>query len=160
MDVPELFRHLLKTIIRSKDRGFQKAIADKCGIDPGHLSDFLAGRKKLSEAKRVVVVEYLGYEYDEFLSMAKHGVEIDSEGNLIPLKATQGIKRIYSRASDQDRPPGDMLANFNNKKKARECIDKLIEIDRIEPEKLEPVEMFLCGFLEGLKPQKKTAENT
>jgi len=53
-----------------------------------------------------------------------------------------------------------MLANFNNKKKARNCIDKLLEIDKIEPEKLEPVEMFLCGFLEGLKPQKKMVNNS
>jgi len=126
MDTPGIFRHTLKIIIRSKDRGFQKSIADKCGIDPGHFSDFLAGRKKLSEAKRVVVVEYLGYEYDEFLSMAKGGVKIDGEGKLIPLKATQGIKRIYSRASDQESPTGDMLAVFSNKRVARECYEKLL----------------------------------
>jgi hypothetical protein len=41
--------------------------------------------------------------------------------------------------------------------KKRECIDRLLEIDRIEPEKLERAAHYLCGFLEGLKPQKKTA---
>jgi hypothetical protein len=41
--------------------------------------------------------------------------------------------------------------------KKRECIDRLLEIDRIEPDKLERVAHYLCGFLEGLKPQKKTA---
>lgn len=160
MDIPELFRHLLKIIIRSKNRGFQKAIADNCGIDPGHLSDFLAGRKKLSEAKRVVVVEYLGYEYDEFLSMAKGGVKIDTEGNLIPPKATQTIKRIYSRASDRENPTGDMLANFSNKRVARECYEKLLEVDRIDPDKLNSINFIIHAFLEGLRPQKKTANHT
>jgi len=49
-----------------------------------------------------------------------------------------------------------MLVNFSNKKMARECIDRLLEIDRIEADKLERVAHYLCGFLEGLKPQKKT----
>ncbi len=52
-----------------------------------------------------------------------------------------------------EKERGGMLVNFSNKKMVRECIDRLLEIDKIEPEKLEPVEMFLCGFLEGLKPQ-------
>jgi len=47
------------------------------------------------------------------------------------------------------RKPGDMLAHFNNKKMARKCID------RIEPNMLERVALYLCGFLEGLKTQKK-----
>jgi len=58
------------------------------------------------------------------------------------------------------RKPGDMLAHFSNKKMARECIDRLLEIDRIEPDKLERVAHYFCGFLEGLKPQKKQVLET
>jgi len=72
-------------------------------------------------------------------------------------ESIQKPKCIYSRASDQESATGDMLANFSNKKMARECADRLLEIDRIEPDKLERVAHYLCGFLEGLKPQKKTA---
>jgi len=39
--------------------------------------------------------------------------------------------------------------------KPGECVDRLLEIDRIEPAKLERVAHYLCGFLEGLKHQKK-----
>lgn len=156
MDTSELFRNMFKIIIRSKKRGFQKNLCEKCGIDPRQLSDYLGGRKPLSEPKRISIVEELGYEYDEFLSMAKSGAQVDSEGNLIPLGTTQSIKRIYSRTSDRENVTGDMLEAFNNKKSARNCIDRLLEIDRIEPGKVERVEHYLCGFLEGLKPQKKT----
>lgn len=39
--------------------------------------------------------------------------------------------------------------------KKKEYIEKLLEIDRIEPYRLERVAHYLCGFLEGLKPQEK-----
>jgi len=54
------------------------------------------------------------------------------------------------------RKPGDTLALFSNKKMAKVCIDRRLEIDRIEPAKLERVAHYICGFLEGLKPHKKT----
>ena len=72
-------------------------------------------------------------------------------------KSPEKSRRIYSRASDRESATGDMLANFSDKKTARECLEKLLEIDRIEPGRLERVAHYLCGFLEGLKPQKKTA---
>jgi len=157
MDTVKIFRDLLTITIRSKPQGFQGSLAKKCGVDPNQLSDFLYGRKTLSESKRIAIVEYLGFEYDEFLSMGKGKPEIAADGTLRRPKADGKTKTIYSRACDRDRPPGDMLANFNNKNKARVCIDKLIEIDGIDPDRLEAVEIFLCGYLEGLKPQKKTA---
>ena len=157
MDAPEIFRNLLKMMVRSKKRGFQSELAQKCGVDPKHLSDFLGGRSVLSESKRIAIVEELGFEYDEFLAMGKGHPKTDSEGNLKPAKSTQFKPRIHSRACDRDRPPGDMLSNFNNRNKARVCVDKLLEIDGLDPERLDAVEIFLCGYLEGLKPQKKTA---
>ena len=71
-------------------------------------------------------------------------------------KSPEKSRHIYTRTSDQESPTGDMLAHFSNKKSARECIDRLLEVDRIEPDKLERVAHYLYGFLEGLKPQKKT----
>lgn len=75
-------------------------------------------------------------------------------------KSTQQPKCIYSRASDKENRTGDMLANFSDKKMARECLDKLLEIDRIEPDRLKRVENYLRGLLDGLRPQKKTANNS
>jgi len=72
-------------------------------------------------------------------------------------KSPEKSRHIYTRTSDQENPTGDMLTHFSNKKIARECIDRLLEVDRIEPDKLERVAHYLYGFLEGLKPQKKTA---
>ncbi|MDY6789870.1 MAG: hypothetical protein SWH54_01260 [Thermodesulfobacteriota bacterium] len=69
---------------------------------------------------------------------------------------TQKPKGIYSRASDRETVIGDMLANFNNKKIARECIEKLLEIDRINPGKLESLNFIIYAFLEGMRPEKKT----
>ncbi len=40
--------------------------------------------------------------------------------------------------------------------KKRECIDRLLEIDRIEPDKLENINFIIYAFLEGMRPQKKT----
>jgi len=88
------------------------------------------------------------------------GTADDIKEALKTAKPSQNIKRIYSRASDQESATGDMLVNFSNKKSARNCIDKLLEIDRIEPGKVERVEHYLCGVLEGLKPQKKMANNS
>ena len=70
--------------------------------------------------------------------------------------ATQKTRRIYSRASDREKSTGDMLANFSNKKKARECYEKLLEIDHIDPDKLNSINFIIHAFLEGLRPQKKS----
>ncbi len=56
-----------------------------------------------------------------------------------------------------EKEKGGRQAHFSNKKMARECTDRLLEIDRIEADRTERVVHYLCGFLEGLKPQKKTA---
>jgi len=75
-------------------------------------------------------------------------------------KSPEKSRRIYSRTSDQESPTGDMLAHFSNKKSARECIDRLLEIDRINPDRLKRVETFLHGILEGIRPEKKTENNS
>ena len=162
MDAPEIFRNLVKMVVQSKKRGFQSELAQKCGVDPKHLSDFLGGRSVLSESKRIAIVETLGYEYDEFLSIGKNGAEIGADGKLKPSTFIQKVQRIYSRACDVERVSGDMLERFNNKKLARQCIDRLVEIDSSGPAKLERVDNFLYGYLEGIKsngaPEKMNGE--
>lgn len=49
-----------------------------------------------------------------------------------------------------------MLNNFTNKRMAKECIDKLLEIDRMNPNGLEKINFILHTFLAGMRTQKKT----
>ena len=70
--------------------------------------------------------------------------------------ASKKPKCIYSRASDKERPTGDLLANFSDKKVARECIEKLLEIDQIDPDKIKSINFIIYAFLEGMRSQKKT----
>ncbi len=59
-----------------------------------------------------------------------------------------------------EKEKGGMLANFSNKKTARECLEKLAEIDEIDPDKLESINVIIHAFLEGMRPQKKTVNNS
>jgi len=38
--------------------------------------------------------------------------------------------------------------------KKREGIDRLLEIDRIDPDKLESINFIIYAFFEGMRPQK------
>jgi len=156
MDTVKIFRELLTLVIKSKPPGYQGELAKRCGIDPSHLSDFLHGRKPLSESKRIAVVLELGFEYDEFLALGKGKAEMGADGRLRRAKTGQNPRVIYSRACDQNRPPGDMLSIFTNKKKARQILDCLLEIDAIDPDRLDTVETYISGYVQGMKPQKKT----
>ncbi len=68
----ELFREGFKiTIDYYSERGFQASIADKIGISRQFMSDFVNGRKMLSEEKRESIAKYIGYSYPAFLRMCE-----------------------------------------------------------------------------------------
>ena len=135
----------------------QVKLANTINVSNSYISAIEKGKpKKISDQ----VFNSIEFKYGIKQKTLEGGTANDIKEALKTAEPSENIKRIYSRACDIERPGGDMLAHFNNKKRARVCIDKLLEIDKIEPEKLEPVEMFLCGFLEGLKPQKKMANNS
>lgn len=72
-------------------------------------------------------------------------------------KPSKKPKCIYSRASDKENRKDDMLAHFSDKKMARECIEKLVEIDRMGWDGFERINLMINSFLEGLKSNKKKA---
>lgn len=52
-----------------------------------------------------------------------------------------------------------ILSNFTNKRIAKECIDKLLEIDRMGSNRLDDVYTMLFAFLEGMRPLEKNQKN-
>lgn len=72
----------------------------------------------------------------------------------------QNIKHTHSRVSDRKNRTGDILANFSDKKMARECIENLVEIERMGSNGLKEINYTIHTFLEGMRAQKKMAENS
>lgn len=75
MEPSELFKKALKSILKERPRGSQGKLADDAGVGRKHLSDYLGGRAPLSEAKRSLIAEALGYTYEDFLALGRQLLE-------------------------------------------------------------------------------------
>lgn len=71
MNITELFRETFKVWLEIQPRGTQTRIADQIGISRQFMSDFVKGRKNLSEEKRFDITKYTGFTYVEFLRMGE-----------------------------------------------------------------------------------------
>lgn len=71
MNIAELFRRTFKVWIEGQPRGEQSEIADTIGISRQYMSDFINGRKMLSEEKREALAALAGFTYVEFLRMGE-----------------------------------------------------------------------------------------
>jgi len=140
MDIVELVRLAMKEIFAAKDHGFQKATAIKCGVSPGHLNDFLGGRKTLSEKKRAAVIKELGYEYGEFISLAKNTDKIDIEST--QQKVIEDVTQLTYE---------DITLQFENVNWARDVNQKLLEIETIDSSKRNMITGYIDGILSTLK---------
>ena len=67
MKTSEIFRIKLKADLKKKGKGAQSKLAKKTGVGIKHLNDFLGGRAPLSEKKRELIAEELGYSYINYL---------------------------------------------------------------------------------------------
>jgi len=71
MDSAELFRKTLRDYLHKQGHGAQARLADELGMDRRHLNAFLTGNKPLSERKRSMIAEHLGYSYIDFLILGR-----------------------------------------------------------------------------------------
>jgi transcriptional regulator with XRE-family HTH domain len=70
MKTSEIFRIKLKKDLKKKGKGAQSKLAKKIGLGVKHLNDFLGQRAPLSEEKREVIAQELGFTYIEYLQEA------------------------------------------------------------------------------------------
>ena len=68
MEPTDLFREKLRQELERMPRGSKAKLAKYIGISPGHLSDYLGGRKPIHETKRYKAAEFLGIPYDGMVS--------------------------------------------------------------------------------------------
>ncbi len=71
MEISDYFRLTVKIYIKKLGRGVQKKIAESIGIHVSYLSEYLNGKKKISENARVRFAEYIGFNYEELVALGR-----------------------------------------------------------------------------------------
>lgn len=137
MEIPVLFRTILKAKISERPRGAQSKLADKCNIPRTLMSDFLAGRKPLSEDKRARIAKELGYEYGEFLTMGRR--LLSKEEPEVPQPSTdQNIDLETIKALDKSyvKSIAKMVSDLPEaeRKRFQEAIEEKIRVMEMEKE--------------------------
>lgn len=82
LTVAELFRETFRCWLENQPRGTQGNLADQIGIGRQHMSDFVNGRRMISEEKREELARKTGFaSYVDFLRMGEDifAEEIDWE---------------------------------------------------------------------------------
>lgn len=150
-----MFRIFLKKILNEKPRGTQSKIADKLKIPRTSMSDYLAGRRPLSEAKRALIAEALGFQYEEFLTHARQFMEgkpAESE-RPPPVEPPSKPRRISDRTGEGDSREG-IIALFQDRERARQMILRLVAIEKADREQFVGVDYYLKGVCNTLNIKK------
>lgn len=86
MKIADYFRIALCRYFEVAPRGTQAVIADKFKISKSNLSDFLKGRKPLSEEKRAKISEHLGFNYESMVAVGRKMYHYENSSNQKNLK--------------------------------------------------------------------------
>ena len=167
----KIFRAWLNRYI-DDGRGLnKKQLAKKLDISPSKLSYILTGRTKESGERylqkltfdlRQAALEATGVSYQEAIRIGQE--EIDPIKNDLREQISEAI-RDEIRASLPPQTPNvhnlsehqKMVERFKNKKLGKKINQKLLEIEKIDPEYLEEIDDVLVAKLKRLKtePSKK-----
>jgi plasmid maintenance system antidote protein VapI len=71
MEISEYFRLAIQLYMKKLGWGSQKQIATAIGIQQSYLSEFLNGKRAISENARVRLVEYINFNYEEIIALGR-----------------------------------------------------------------------------------------
>ncbi|MDA8141084.1 MAG: helix-turn-helix transcriptional regulator [Desulfobacteraceae bacterium] len=113
--------------------GAKGVAAKKIGLRQGHLSNILSGRRKLSEKKRLEIIDRLGLPYDLI-----YGIDAG---------CVNEPYQEYGKAKVLDFKHIDIVKRFKNKKLATAINEKLLKLEGVDPNALVKVMGYIDCML-------------
>ncbi len=150
----DLYRKALISFLDEKNT--QSSLADALKFPRPNINDFLKGRRNFSEEKLQRIAAYFGKTYLEMLVL---GQELfDKENNVSPKKETKTLSKNNDLNDHQDKQHSEVIKQFKQKKLAKECNMKMLELEKLDPSELLDVKEYLDFKLEKRKKKIKAAK--
>ncbi len=96
ISIRELFSAGISCVLAKRYDGKQKILAEKLGMSPGSLNDYIKGRREGDEATRRKITDYLGVKYDGIFELGRKVIELSEQ------MKTKGSPDIYQVIKDVD----------------------------------------------------------
>ncbi|MCP3923368.1 MAG: helix-turn-helix transcriptional regulator [Desulfobacterales bacterium] len=152
MKSTDLFIKSVESYISKKNK--QSVIADALNISRPHFNSFLKGKRGFSEEKMEIIAAYFGKTYLEMLVL---GQELFNKENNISAKEPEILSKNNDLDDHQDKLHSEVIKKFKQKKLAKECNMKMVELEKLDPKSLEKVNEFLDFQLYEKKNAEKKA---
>jgi len=143
MKPSDYFRKAVKAYLETIPRGGQKNLAEKSGLTPRHLNDFLGRRRAITEEDQLKITDYLGVDYIDFIQHGKKLLEGDTQIKKDP--ATQA--QIISLEDEHC----NVTKNFKQKDRAIRINKKLVYAEQLDEDSLDKIERQIDLELEDLE---------
>jgi transcriptional regulator with XRE-family HTH domain len=94
--IRNLFSAGISCVLANRYDGKQKILAEKLGMSPGSLNDYVKGRREGDEATRRKITDYLGVRYDGVFELGRKVIELSEQ------MKTKGSIDIYQVIKEVD----------------------------------------------------------
>lgn len=149
----DYFRKAVQDYLDKMPRGGQKQLAEKAGLTPRHLNDFLGNRRAMTEEDQLKITKHLGVDYLEFLQRGK---------DLTTWKDTSQDLTPTTVITLEDKELFNITKRFKQKARAIQINEKLVYAEQLDEDALYKIERQIDLELEDLekragKKRKQTA---
>ena len=147
MKPSDYFRKAVQDYLKGKPRGSQKKLAEKAGLTPRHLNDFLGCRRAMTEDDQLKITDYLKVDYIDFI---QQGRELLQSGCNKTLSANPPIISL------EDKEHFDVTKKFRHKNRAIRINKKLVYAEQLDEDALDKIEKLIDIEVDDL--EKRTGQ--